>query len=314
MTISFAFSQEMHLHSDSFDKNTDIIVPYKLGITSDTKDTQIPCIQGKHYDVCDDAATANTYRVFSFEKHSTDNVNDYNAYIRKLSRNNSYLSSWANAPTSESTRSELKNINTLLADYHQNNSIAINFCLGHKHKCYSLASELSNSHELVSYINKKIPDLNCWRAYIANDINLSSYTSCVKHASIILDEINTVQSAYQKEDPRSFSIHIALDMNEPKSLAMLETHNDSCHIKHITTYPYSQLYSTRAYQVQGSEQALLHSIIRMFQDEGIIKHVTLTNHSCKDENLRDKGWMPSNTEMPEDRRRKKRPSFCCFRK
>jgi len=86
-------------------------------------------------------------------------------------------------------------------------------------------------------------------------------------------------------------------MNKHLAVALLDTRECICHIKHMVTNPYSQLEMEKESAVHGADEYLLHSIIRKFKKEGIIKHVIITFHSYKDEALIKKGWV---AQKPED--------------
>ncbi|MDP0589501.1 MAG: hypothetical protein QS748_10065 [Candidatus Endonucleobacter bathymodioli] len=342
MTISFAFSQEMHLSSEFFDNNTAVIVPYKWRTPSNAEGESIPY---KHRSEDQDCT-------FSFETYDMNTCEGYTQYLNKLG-GHKLLYDWANSVTLKSTTCQLTNIQKLLDDHHENAfDPRISLDYDHTKNCYTITGAVRNDHPTIVAITKQIPQLNRWLA-VSNDAYLSAYMFCVNHSKRIMDDINEAQETFNAKDPHNISIHTTLQYNMPIAVAMLEPNGgESCRIKHMITTPQAQLDKMKNIHTQGADEALLHYIIRKIQKEGRIKHVISTNHSYKDEDLIKKGWVEANTEKtedipvfedipndtklpednrideqpaneikaphsiekPEDRRRKKRPSFCCFRK
>ncbi|MDP0589499.1 MAG: hypothetical protein QS748_10055 [Candidatus Endonucleobacter bathymodioli] len=300
MTISIAFSQDMYLSSNFFDNNTAVIVPYKWRTTKNEEGEPITYKN----------PTIDPQCAFSFETHSINTSDGGTNHVNKFDGYNSLLN-WANAPSLGSVKSTLEDIQNLLNE-HNNNPVNIHAQISFEHentnKYYTLTSHARNDLPLIRQINREAPSLNRWLDF-RNDPNLSSYLFCVDHSNRIRVAINEIQKADTEGDSHDISVHVALYKDNPVAIALLETYEDKCHIQHMVTNPYAQLCQMKHRDVQGADEALLHSIIRMFQKEGIIKHVKSTSHSYKDEDLRNKGWILNNTEKPKDSRSDNEPTY-----
>ncbi|MDP0588013.1 MAG: hypothetical protein QS748_01925 [Candidatus Endonucleobacter bathymodioli] len=337
MTISVAFSQEMHLYPKAFDENIAVIEPHILG-----KTREIYCESESVYGEC----------VFNFEMYSINTNSGYSSYMKMLGGYGAYLHNWANATTGTKTQARLDQIQCELDDYHKNSS---NDKMIFKHdvtkKCYALISNVASSMVRDNYLKRHIvyhiPKMNKWLD-IKSDPSISSYLFCVDHSKIIIDEIKDRKEADNKVDLQHLSVYTALYMKEPVAVAMLESKGHNYHIKYMVTYPYAQLDDRKSSVVQGAEEALLNFIIREVKRKKNIKQVIITHHICKDGDLLKKGWelegiiaqidvltntdedltnteegiinieedlinqidLLRNTKKPKDRRRKKHFNFC----
>ncbi|MDP0589497.1 MAG: hypothetical protein QS748_10045 [Candidatus Endonucleobacter bathymodioli] len=117
------------------------------------------------------------------------------------------LSGWAIAPTLNNITSRLECIQKILDDHNSDYNPLISFKRDDTQGCYTITCQDKSCTRTLPLLEKQIPVLNQWLS-LSHDPNLSSYTLCVEHSKMIIDEIDEIQYPINERGSRSHYISV----------------------------------------------------------------------------------------------------------